>query len=73
MPGGGGEGVLPVLRAPDNAADAVYCEQIPLDFYALVPIICKYTYWYKKSPLFRGCPKMNWMIARSDLCQAELN
>ncbi len=26
--GGGGEGVLPVLRVPDNAADAVPCEQI---------------------------------------------
>ncbi len=28
MQGGGGEGVLPVLRVPDNAADAVPCEQI---------------------------------------------
>ncbi len=28
MQGGGGEGVLPVLRAPDNAADAVPPEQI---------------------------------------------
>ncbi len=29
MQGGGGEVVLPVLRAPDNAADAVPPEQIP--------------------------------------------
>ncbi len=29
MQGRGGEGVLPVLRAPDNAADAVPPEQIP--------------------------------------------
>ncbi len=28
MQGGEGEGVLPVLRAPDNAADAVPPEQI---------------------------------------------
>ena len=28
MQGGGGEGVLPVLRVPDNAADAAPCEQI---------------------------------------------
>ena len=32
MQGGGGEVVLPVLRAPDNAADAVPTEQI-LNYY----------------------------------------
>ena len=30
MQGGGGEFVLPVLRVPDNAADAVSSEQIPI-------------------------------------------
>ncbi len=30
MQGGGGEVVLPVLRVPDNAADAVPSEQIPI-------------------------------------------